>query len=303
MNKVLLFQFVFILLFSSSLLAQSVSYHHGTVRVENEPYCLYKEISISNTNQGTRDSNFKDVAIYALDTLPVVYMEARVLSSITPKDIEDYNKYGKIKMSDDRPNYVNFKFVPINYYRIEFPSLQKEINFTYHKETLFYFFKDMVWFGVFINGKFNDKNAEKLIEKWSKKEIDYLHDTVISNGRSVGYLENPFGKLKEKIIKEEFKINFEEKTIKKNDTLIGSYIVENIPDTYHLGVASTYRPHYIISNSKGAVAGEIYSSSTSSLGAFIVHPDKSQIIFPLADKTAQKQVSIAVEILLQLGKL
>jgi hypothetical protein len=271
---------------------------NGKIWVEDNLFCLYKEIPIENFNKGSREASFTDYSFYSLDTLPAIYLEARALSTFfTAPDVNmDPNLIDpEVKVLKNSPRLIN-------YYKIEFPSLQRELNFIFHKETLFYFIKDLVWYRVFLDGKFNEKNAEKLIDKWGKDAIDRIPYETIDKGLSMSYLANDFWKKKEEILFEDFRVDFTAKKMYKGDSVIASYSVMNMPDTYHKGVVATYRPHYLI-HKNGATLGEIYSHEKTSYGAFTLRPDEKHIVFPMIDKSEQKQVVVALSLLLQMGKL
>ncbi|HTN46230.1 MAG TPA: hypothetical protein VL098_07760 [Flavipsychrobacter sp.] len=284
-------------------LAQAQEYRqflqkNGKIWVEDHLFCLYKEIPIENTNKGSREANFTDYSFYSLDTLPAIYLEARALSTFY--STVDINKDPNL----ENPEVKVLRNSPrlINYYKIEFPSLQRELNFIFHKETLFYFIKDLVWYSVFLDGKFNEKNAEKLIDKWEKDAVDRIPDESIANGLSMSYLASDFWKKTEEILFEDFRVDFSAKKMYKGDSVIASYSVMNMPDTYHKGVVATYRPHYFI-HKNGVTLGEIYSNEKTSYGAFTLRADEKRIVFPMVDKSEQKQVAVALSLLLQMGKL
>lgn len=315
--------------FTNACFAQELpfTYQNGKIKVEDKLFCLYKEIDIENINQGSREKEFKDVAFYTNDTLPVIYMEARALSVFNPSQFSNAMDASTISATNmiqpfmpgiNRIQVVNNSGIPetainsekrkmslLNYYRIEFSPLQKEVNILYHKETLFAFMKDLVWYQVFVNGQFNEKGAEKLIKKWENKEIDYLPFSFIEKGVDMGYKSEYSWKKSEWLLYDIFRIDYEQKKIYRHDTLIGSFYSKEMPEGTRSGVAYYYIPHYYISDKDGNFLSEIYSNEKASYAIFNFPEGKQSksLMFPLVDKSEQKQVAVAIDVLLQMGKL
>lgn len=281
---------------------------NGKIKLESGTYCLYKEVPIENMNHGSRKKEFTDIVFYTVDSLPVIYMEARALSLFDFNNENRPNKstiefYRMIYNSPLRDLYDSRKL--INYYKIEFSPLQREVNVLFHLETLHYFIKDLIWYRVFENGMFNEERAEKLIKKWESKDIDHVPDDMLTNGVTMGYLQSDLWKKKIIILRDRYKIDCEEKKIYQDDSLIATYTLNDLPETYTSGLVTSYVTHYYIVNKEGKILSDSYSTSNVSFGttAYYVGNKQQYITYPLVDKCAQKQVATALDILLQVGKL
>ena len=259
-------------------------------------------------NHGSRKEEFTDVAFYTTDSLPVIYMEARALSLYGLEKLKQAKQMqvqtygvaggGAMKRKDDHLRLIN-------YYKIEFPPIQRELNIQYHRETLHYFIKDLIWYGVFKNGKFNEEGAEKLIAKWEGKKIDYLPDNMLSSGVHMGYLQNDFWKKKDILLRERYKIDYDQKKIFLNDSLLATYTLNELPETYTGGLASSYITHYYIVNKEGKMLSDICSNQYTSFATLTFYTEgrPNYISFPLVDKCEQKQIAVSLDFLIQIGKL
>jgi|GEM_PF-6200367 len=306
-----IFTLIFVACCSVICFAQKYKRVNGKIKVDDETFCLYKEIPIENLNHGSRDTSFKDVAFYTLDSLPVIYMEARALSTFSygeaggkemdnlKESVFDIGKSTSLNNLSNRTQKNSLGL--INYYQIDFPTIPQQLNIRFFKETFFYFVKDMIWYNVFLNGKLNPKGLNKLIEKWKNKEMDFIDPVMIEKGLSMSYKTNLMW-TKTEVLFDDVKIDYENKNIYRRDELIGNYVVKQFPYRYYNGVASTYIDHYLILNKDGTMIANVSSGEDNGFAECLLKPEEENILFSNVDKSEQAQLYTAVYILLRRNK-
>lgn len=261
---------------------QNVSMKEGKVYKDGAVYCHYKETGKRINTMTTEDRNptnklsfpeacndaFRDYA-FGGEHQTFITANARVLASAQ----EPYLVY---------------------HYSIKLEGLNRELNFLYNPLLIRTLAQDIVKYDVIQNGYLNEKNAQRLFDRWETKpniiSKDLLQQAVVSNYNS------PTGQAPERAMSINIRIVGDK--IYKDDSLFGQYILDK-----HLGDGNLFgsrkdRYCYKIEDPNGMHVGWVVVPMLRSCYFLLPAGEKESLAVVTTDRDEQKIIASAVKVLI-----
>ncbi len=278
-----LFTCIFFLLAPAIACCQTPSMKEGKVYSGDKVYCYYQESGkrISTMNLETPGSiaaplshpescgdEFKDY-VFGAEYQHFIHAKAKVLASSK----EAYLVY---------------------YYSISIAGMQLELNIRYHPLLIRTLAQDIVKYDVIQNGFLNEKNAQKLADKWEGKStaltMHQLEQGIVSNYNSTT------GKERER--PSSINIRIEGDRIYKEDSLFAIYELDK-----HLGTGHTWGSRkgsnlYKIATPDGNLLAWVSVPILRSSFFLLPAGEKESLAVVTTDRDEQKIITSAVKVLI-----
>ncbi len=172
-----LFIGIILLLAPAVAYCQTASMKEGKVYSGEQVYCYYKESGKRISTMGLENPGA------VMNPLP--YPEA---NNDAFKDYAFGGEYQHFIKADAMVLASAREAFMVYYYRITIPGIQKELNIRYHPLLIRLLAQDIVKYDVIQNGFLNEKNAQKLADKWDNKSNilsrQQLAQGIVSNYNS-----------------------------------------------------------------------------------------------------------------------
>lgn len=182
----------------------------------------------------------------------------------------------------------------VYYYSITIEGIQKELNVRYHPLLIRTLAQDIVKYDVVQNGFLNEKNAQKLLEKWENKG-NLLGKPQLERGIVSNY-NSSTGKDRER--RSTINVRIEGDRIYKDDQLFGQYYLDKHLGGGNLLGSAKDRNCYKIEDTNGRLLGWAIVPMLRSSFFLLPAGEKESLAVVTTDRDEQKIITSAVKVLI-----
>lgn len=278
-----LFMGIILLLAPVVAFSQTASMKDGKVYSGDKAYCYYKESG-------------KRISTMTLETpnnilTPLSYPEA------CGDEFKDYSfggEYQQFIKAKARVLASAHEPYLVYHYNITIEGIKRELNIRYHSLLIRTLAQDIVKYDVVQNGFLNEKNAQKLLDKWEgKKNIltrQQLQRSIVSNYNS------STGKDRERTAS--INIRIEGDRIYKDEHLFGQYYLDKHLGAGNLLGSAKDRNCYKIEDTNGNLLGWAIVPMLRSSFFLLPAGEKESLAVVTTDRDEQKIIASAVKVLI-----
>lgn len=182
----------------------------------------------------------------------------------------------------------------VHYYSLRFESIDRELNLRYHPLLIRSLAQDIVKYNVIQNGFLNEKNLQKLVEKWENKS-NLLNRKELEQGIASNY-NSTTGKERER--PSSMNIRIEGDRIYKDEHLFGQYYLDKHLGTGNLLGSMKDRNCYKIEDPHGNLLGWAIVPMLRSSFFLLPAGEKESLAVVTTDRDEQKIIASAVKVLI-----
>lgn len=261
---------------------QTASMKDGKVYSGDKIYCYYKE-------SGKRIST---MTLESADIMnPLAYPEA---NNDAFKDYAFGGEYRQFITAKAKVLASPKEAFMVYYYSIIIEGIQRELNVRYHPLLIRTLAQDIVKYNVVQNGFLNEKNAQKLLDKWENKG-NLLSRQQLTKGIANNY-NSATGKDRERPAT--INIRIEGDKIYHDDNLYAVYELDK-----HLGGGNTWGSRkgsnlYKISSPESTLLGWVSVPILRSSFFLLPAGEKESLAVVTTDRDEQKIITSAVKVLI-----